>query len=120
MKHVWYFFASVSVFCLIFGSASAQPDRGSVGLGAAFGVALPEGSTDEVQVDDWDPSFNWGFYVDIPSDATGCNEGYLVVGDTKTKTGYWRNAVYGTGTITFTKCGTLTKPSTEPGPDEKN
>lgn len=44
----------------------------SVGLGVSLGVAFPEGSDlkDEVQVDDWQASFNWGFYVNIPLIST--------------------------------------------------
>jgi len=46
--------------------AEAQ-NNDSVGLGVSFGVALPQHKTDEVQFDDWDASFGWGFYGNIPA-----------------------------------------------------
>ena len=47
--------------------AAASSEKSSVGLGVAIGVSFPEGKdTEEVPVDDWAASFNWGFYVNIP------------------------------------------------------
>ena len=47
--------------------AQAQPDKHSVGLGVSVGAAFPEGETsDKINVKNWDGSFNWGFYVNIP------------------------------------------------------
>jgi hypothetical protein len=48
------------------GSALAGPSKDSVGLGVSFGAAFPQHKTDEIQFDDWDTSFAWGFYVNIP------------------------------------------------------
>ncbi len=45
------------------GAAGAQS---GVGLGVAVGTTFPQNSTDDISFDDWDPSVNWGFYVDIP------------------------------------------------------
>jgi hypothetical protein len=45
---------------------SAQAHGDTVGLGVSVGVALPQGSTDEIQSTDWKMSLNWGFYVNIP------------------------------------------------------
>lgn len=60
---------AVVVICLatVPGWAMAGSSEGnSVGLGVSFGTALPQHKTDEVQFDDWDASFAWGFYVNIP------------------------------------------------------
>jgi hypothetical protein len=58
---------SALLVCLLLAlPAAATPHRGSVGLGVAVGVAFPHGSTDRIQSNDWDGSFNWGFYVNIP------------------------------------------------------
>ena len=47
--------------------AAASSEKSSVGLGVSVGVSFPEGSkTEEVPVEDWAASFNWGFYVNIP------------------------------------------------------
>jgi len=53
------------LLCCICTRAEAQ-DNDSVGLGVSFGVALPQHKTDEVEFEDWDASFGWGFYVNIP------------------------------------------------------
>jgi hypothetical protein len=59
--------ATMVMVTLVSLGAQAQPHTRQVGLGVTLGVALPEGDTDKVKMDeDWDPSFNWGFYVDIP------------------------------------------------------
>ena len=50
----------------LFGQASS----GTVGLGISLGLALPQGSTVNIPSTDWVPSFNWGFYVDIPLIST--------------------------------------------------
>src|SRR4030042_4097847 len=53
--------------CLLLAlPAAAASNRGSVGLGVSVGVAFPQGHTDRIQTSDWDGSFNWGFYVNIP------------------------------------------------------
>jgi hypothetical protein len=44
----------------------AQVSASSVGLGLAAGAALPQGQIPGVISTDWQPSFNWGFYVNIP------------------------------------------------------
>ena len=47
--------------------ATASSEKSSVGLGVSIGVSFPEGKeTEEVPVEDWAASFNWGFYVNIP------------------------------------------------------
>ncbi len=46
--------------------AAAQQSGGSVGLGVSVGAALPHGSSAAIPGTDWSPSFNWGFYVNIP------------------------------------------------------
>jgi len=42
----------------------------SVGLGVALGAAFPQGSTTAIASTDWQGSFNWGFYVNIPIIST--------------------------------------------------
>ena len=44
----------------------AQGAESSIGLGILFGVAFPQGSTNAIPSVDWQPSLNWGFYVNIP------------------------------------------------------
>jgi len=43
---------------------------GTVGLGLSVGLALPQGSTVNIPNTSGLPSFNWGFYVDIPLIST--------------------------------------------------
>jgi hypothetical protein len=63
-------------------------------------------------------SKDFSFYVDIPSDAVGCVEGFIIVGNTKTLTGSWHNTAGYTGSISFSKCVTgFKQPPIEPGPD---
>jgi hypothetical protein len=50
--------------------AAAQSSASSVGLGVAVGLAFPQGSTDNIASTDWQTSFNWGFYVNIPIIST--------------------------------------------------
>lgn len=45
---------------------SMGPSASSVGLGVSLGAAFPQGNTDKIRTDNWDGSFNWGFYVNIP------------------------------------------------------
>ncbi len=52
------------------GSLFAQSSATSVGLGLSAGLALPQGATSSIQSTDWLPSFNWGFYVNIPLIST--------------------------------------------------
>jgi hypothetical protein len=49
---------------------SAEPSATSVGLGFSFGAAFPVGSTTNIPNVDGGPSFNWGFYVNIPLIST--------------------------------------------------
>ncbi len=49
---------------------AARAAGDSVGLGLSLGVALPQGSTASISSIDWQPSFDWGFYVNIPLIAT--------------------------------------------------
>ena len=54
-------------------AASPLPAKGSassVGLGVAAGLAFPQGSTVGIASTDWQTSFNWGFYVNIPLIST--------------------------------------------------
>jgi hypothetical protein len=48
---------------------SADPSATSVGLGFSFGAAFPQGSTANIP-SGAGPSFNWGFYVNIPLIST--------------------------------------------------
>ncbi len=52
------------------GPLFAQSSATSVGLGLSLGTALPQGSTASIASTDWQPSFNWGFYVNIPLIST--------------------------------------------------
>jgi hypothetical protein len=56
------------VACMVFAafSLSAQTSTGSVSLGLSVGAAFPSGQTIGIASTDWLPSFNWGFYVNIP------------------------------------------------------
>lgn len=49
--------------------ALAQSSSGSVGLGVAAGLAFPGGGTPGI-ASDGQPSFDWGFYVNIPLIST--------------------------------------------------
>ena len=51
-------------------SLSADPSATSVGLGFSVGAAFPTGSTVNIPSTDGQPSFNWGFYVNIPLVST--------------------------------------------------
>jgi hypothetical protein len=46
--------------------ARAQGSAASVGLGVMAGLAFPNGSTADIPSTDWQASFNWGFFVNIP------------------------------------------------------
>ena len=50
---------------LVLTAALAAAQSG-VGLGVSVGTTFPQNSTDDISFDDWEPGFNWGFYVDIP------------------------------------------------------
>ena len=54
----------VALVLVIFvcGAAGAQ----SVGLGPVIGLAFPQGSTPDIEADDWEAALNWGFFVNIP------------------------------------------------------
>jgi hypothetical protein len=41
-----------------------------VGLGILVGAAFPKGTTERIPSTDWEASFNWGFFVNIPMLAT--------------------------------------------------
>lgn len=47
-------------------AAWASPPYKSVGLGFSVGAAFPQHPAGDFQFDDWDTSFSWGFYVNIP------------------------------------------------------
>jgi hypothetical protein len=67
MKRTITVVLTVVLVALLAVPAAASSDKSSVGLGVSVGVSFPEGKeTDEVPVDDWAASFNWGFYVNIP------------------------------------------------------
>jgi hypothetical protein len=48
----------------------ADPSATSVGLGFSVGAAFPQGSTAGIPNTDGQPSFDWGFYVNIPLVST--------------------------------------------------
>lgn len=56
---------SIVALALVAGAGMAAA-QGAVGLGVAVGTTLPQNSTDDISFDDWEPAFDWGFYVDIP------------------------------------------------------
>ena len=58
------------VLCALAGAGSVFADATSVGLGLSAGVAFPQGDTPSIASTDWQPSFNWGFYVNIPLIST--------------------------------------------------
>ncbi len=55
---------------LVAAAAPAQSTADSVGLGAIVGLAFPQGSTAAIPSIDWQTSFNWGFFVNIPIIST--------------------------------------------------
>jgi hypothetical protein len=62
---------AIGVFAVVLTFPLAARSSGdSVGLGLSLGAALPQGSTTSIASTDWRPSFDWGFYVDIPLIAT--------------------------------------------------
>ena len=65
-----YFLAALVLLLAAALPAAAQSSADSVGLGVAVGLAFPQGSTDEIPSTDWQTSFNWGFYVNIPIIST--------------------------------------------------
>ncbi len=69
MKRIVFMFLIGMFLCA--PNAWATSSR-SIGLGVSLGVAFPEGDDlkQEVQVEDWQASFNWGFYVNIPLIST--------------------------------------------------
>jgi hypothetical protein len=67
MKRRLTFFA---VLCALAVSSPLFADATSVGLGLSAGVALPNGDTPSIASTNWQPSFNWGFYVNIPLVST--------------------------------------------------
>ncbi len=54
------------IWVLIFSNAWANQNPQSVGLGVSMGASFPQGDSEDVGFEDWDGSFNWGFYVNIP------------------------------------------------------
>jgi hypothetical protein len=56
------------ILTVLFGIALAgiAAAQSSVGLGASFGGAFPHGDADELVSDTPEPSFSWGYYVNIP------------------------------------------------------
>ena len=64
-------FLALPILVALLGMAAAAPapaqgSSGSVGLGVMAGVAFPNGSTSGIPSTDWQMSFNWGFFVNIP------------------------------------------------------
>ncbi len=55
---------AVAVALVMTGALAAA--QSGAGLGVAVGTTFPQNSTDDVSFDDWQPSFDWGFYVDLP------------------------------------------------------
>jgi hypothetical protein len=62
---VVFVLALSSVVCL-----SAEPSATSVGLGFSMGAAFPQGNTAKIVPANGQPSFDWGFYVNIPLVST--------------------------------------------------
>jgi hypothetical protein len=60
----------ICVFLLCVSVGLSAQSEGAVGLGVFLGVAFPQGSSAAVPSTDWMPSFNWGYYVNIPLIAT--------------------------------------------------
>ncbi len=57
------------IFAVVVGllaGAALLPAQSGVGLGVLAGVTLPHGETTDIPSNDWEPAFNWGFFVDIP------------------------------------------------------
>ncbi len=66
MKRAVRAFAIAAAVLFAVAPACAQVSGNSVGLGLSIGAAFPQGSTPAIASTDWQPSFNWGFYVNIP------------------------------------------------------
>ena len=56
----------IVVAAVMLVAAGALAAQSGVGLGVSVGAAFPQGSTADIASDDWEPSLNWGFYVNIP------------------------------------------------------
>ncbi len=57
------------IFAVVLGllaSAALLPAQSGVGLGLFGGMTLPHGETTDIPSSNWEPAFNWGFFVDIP------------------------------------------------------
>jgi len=52
--------------CFMLAAGSLMAQEGQIGLGVSVGAAFPNGSSQNIAADNWDGSFNWGFYVNIP------------------------------------------------------
>jgi hypothetical protein len=61
MRRLWI---APLIAALSLSAAPAFAQARGVGLGAAAGVAIPDGKIS------FDPAFNWGFFVDIPLIST--------------------------------------------------
>jgi hypothetical protein len=48
----------------------AQESGTNGGLGVFIGAAFPQGATSTIPSTDWQPSLNWGYYVNIPLIST--------------------------------------------------
>ena len=69
MKHIGILFIVAIVLCFslpLFGQESGT----NGGLGVFIGAAFPQGSTATIKSTDWQPSLNWGYYVNIPLIST--------------------------------------------------
>jgi hypothetical protein len=71
MRRMTWILAAVILLCTQAAPAFARSSD-SVGLGISLGAAFPDGEVDrdKFAVRDWQASFNWGFYVNIPLIST--------------------------------------------------
>lgn len=65
MRRVLFVFAACTALAVFATPRPAQASPRGVGLGAGAGVAVPHGGDLS-----YNPSINWGFYVDIPIVST--------------------------------------------------
>jgi hypothetical protein len=70
MKRLSLFIALFIAAIFVPLSLEAEGAASPIGLGILLGVSFPQGSTSAIPSVDWQPSFNWGFYVNIPIIST--------------------------------------------------
>ena len=58
--------AVACVILIVAGVSIAQQQQQGVGLGVEAGATFPQGQPESLDIQDWEPSFSWGFYVNIP------------------------------------------------------